>query len=42
MDDGLGMVKGKEKVLQASRKVRKELRRYGWLAWEEKLAWGAR
>ena len=42
VDDGLGMVKGNEKVLEASRKVREELGRYLWLASEEKLAWGAR
>ena len=38
MDDGLGIVRGKEKVLETSRKVREELGRYGWLASEEKLA----
>ena len=35
-------MKGKEKALAASRKVREELGRYGLLALEVKLAWGAR
>ena len=42
VDDRIGIVRGKEKVLEASRKVREELGRYGWLASEEKSAWGVR
>ena len=42
VDDGLGIVRGKERGLEASRKIREELGRYGWLASEENLAWGAR
>ena len=42
VDDGFGIVKGRLKTLKASRRVREELRKYGLLASEEKLAWGAR
>ena len=42
VDDGLGIVRGRSEALEASRTVRKELGRYGLLASEEKLAWGAR
>ena len=42
VDDGLGIVRGKKNMLEASRKVREELGRYGWFALEEKFAWGTR
>merc|ERR1712082_551627 len=42
VDDGLGIVRGRLEALKASRRVREELGRYGLLASEEKLAWGAR
>ena len=35
-------MRGSQEALKASRRVRKELGRYGLLALEEKSAWGAR
>ena len=38
VDDGLGIVRGRQKALKASRRVREELGSYSLLASEEKLA----
>ena len=42
MDDGLGLVKGREEAVRASERVRRDLQRYGLLASESKSEWGAR
>ena len=42
MDDGLGIVTGKEAAVWASKRVRKDLKRYGLLVSEDKSEWGAR
>ena len=42
VNDGLVIVRGREKGLEANRKLREDLGRYCWLASEEKSAWGAR
>ena len=41
IDDRIGFVKKKEKVLAASRKFKEELGKYGLLALDEKSAWEA-
>ena len=42
VDDGLGIVKGKEAAIWASESVRKDLKKYGLLVSEDKSEWGAR
>ena len=42
MDDGLGIITGKEAAIWASERVRKDLKKYGLLVSEEKSEWGAR
>ena len=42
IDDGIVFVKGKEKAMELSRRVRKDLQDYGLLISEEKCLWGAR
>ena len=42
VDDGLGLVKGRDAAVRASECVRRDLQRYGLLASEEKSEWGAR
>ena len=42
VDDGLGIVQGKEAAVRASEHVRNDLKRYGLLMSEEKSEWGAR
>ena len=42
VDDGLGIVWGRERALRANRRVRKDLDCYGILASEKKSKWGAR
>ena len=42
VDDGLGIVKGRENSVRASNKVRDDLALCGLLAMEEKSEWGAR
>ena len=42
VDDGFGIVKGRENAVRASNEVRRDLARYGLLASEEKSEWGAR
>ena len=42
VDDGFGIVKGRQNAVRASNEVRRDLTRYGWLTSEEKNEWGAR
>ena len=42
VDEGFGIVKGRENLVRASNKVRGDLALYGLLATEEKSEWGAR
>ena len=42
VDDSLGLVRGKDKAVSASLRVRDDLDRYGLLASEVKLEWGVR
>ena len=42
VDDGLGIITGKEAAIWASERVRKDLKKYGLLVSEEKSEWGAR
>ena len=42
VDDGLGLVRGRDRAVSASLRVRKDLEKYGLLASEEKSEWGAR
>ena len=42
VEDGLGIVRGKEEAVQASKDVREDLVKYGLLTSEEKSEWGAR
>ena len=42
VDDGFGIVKGRDNAIRASNKVRSDLACYGLLASEEKSEWGAR
>ena len=42
VDDGFGIVKGRENLVRASNKVRGDLALYGLLATKEKSEWGAR
>ena len=42
VDDGFGIVKGRDNLVRASNKVRRDLDLYGLLATEEKSEWGAR
>ena len=42
MDDGLGIVTGREAAVRASESVRKDLKKYGLLMSEDKSEWGAR
>ena len=42
IDNGLRIVKGRDNVLRASRGVREDMDKYGLLASEAKLEWGAR
>ena len=41
VDDGLGIVRGREEALRASKRVREDLEHYDLLASEEKSEWGA-
>ena len=42
MDDGFGMVRGREEAVRVSNMVRRDLALYGLLASEEKSEWGTR
>ena len=42
VDYGLGIVRGREAAVQASKSVRRDLERYGLLTSEDKSEWGAR
>ena len=42
VDDGFGIVKGRDNSVRASNEVRQDLDLYGLLATEEKSEWGAR
>ena len=42
VDDGLGIVQGREAAVRASESVRKDLKKYGLLMSEDKSEWGAR
>ena len=42
VDDGLGIVRGREEALRVCKRMREDLECYGLLASEEKSEWGAR